>query len=157
MGEHRLGDKRLAYEESLRVPLVIAGGDVAARRVNAMVTNLDLAPTLLDLAGVPVPGTMQGHSLAALLRGGGAGVRDAFLYEYMSESAFPVIPDMFAIRTQGRKLVVYPGSPDEELYDLATDPSELQNLAFRPEWAPVHADLRRQLDLLLAQTGAPQP
>ena len=154
LGEHRLGDKRLAYEESLRVPLVIAGADVVARRVNAMVLNLDLAPTLLDLAGVAVPGTMQGHSLAALLRGGGAAVRDAFLYEYMNESFFPVIPDILGIRTQGRKLVTYPGTGDEELYDLQTDPYELQNLAGRPEWAAVHADLRQQLDRLLRETGA---
>jgi N-acetylglucosamine-6-sulfatase len=157
MGEHRLGDKRLAYEESLRVPLVIAGSGVVARRVNAMVLNLDLAPTLLDLAGVVVPASMQGHSLAGLLRGGSSGVRDSFLYEYTNESAFPVIPDILGIRTQGRKLVTYPGTSDEELYDLQTDPYELQNLVFRPEWAAVHDDLRQQLDRLVAQTGATPP
>lgn len=156
LAEHRLGDKRPAYEESLRVPLVIAGGAVAPRRVNAMALNLDLAPTVLDLAGVAVPGNMQGHSLANLLRGGGASVRDSFLYEYMNESSFPVIPEILGIRTQSRKFVTYPGSSDEELYDFTSDPYELQNLAGRPEWAAVRADLKQQLDNLIQQTGAPQ-
>ena len=62
LGEHRLGDKRLAYEESLRVPFVVAGPDVSARRLGAMALNLDLAPTILDLAGVAVPTEMQGRS-----------------------------------------------------------------------------------------------
>jgi len=98
LGEHRLGDKRLAYEESLRVPLVFAGGDVTAHRVQAMALNLDLAPTIVDLAGVPVPANMQGRSLAPILRGGSLSPRDSFLYEYMAEGAFPVVPDIVGIR-----------------------------------------------------------
>jgi len=122
-----------------------------------MALNLDLAPTIVDLAGVPVPANMQGRSLAPILRGGSLSPRDSFLYEYMAEGAFPVVPDIVGIRTQGRKLVTYPGAPDEEMYDLASDPYELQNLAGRPEWATVHDDLRQQLDRLLQQTGAPPP
>ena len=155
LGEHRLGDKRLAYEESMRVPLVVAGPDVVARRVAAMALNLDLAPTLLDLAHVAVPGEMQGRSLARLLRGESVPLRDSFLYEYDMESFFPVIPDIRAIRTQTRKYVTYPGTPsDDELYDLATDPGETANLARRLEWASMRAEMRQQLDRLLTETGA---
>jgi hypothetical protein len=64
---------------------------------------------------------------------------------------------MVAVRTPGRKYVTYPTRPgDEELYDLATDPREVMNLAARPEWQGVRADLRRQLDRLLDETGTPR-
>lgn len=155
LGEHRLGDKRIAYEESIRVPFVVAGRDLAARRSSAMALNLDLAPTILDLAGAPIPGTMQGRSLGPLLRGESiAPMRDSFLYEYETDSVYPVVPSLFAIRTLGRKYVAYPDRPDEdELYDLGTDPSELTNLARRPEWEATRASLRQQLFRLLDQTG----
>jgi N-acetylglucosamine-6-sulfatase len=156
-GEHRLGDKRLAYEESIRIPFVVAGVDLAPRHVDSMVLNLDFAPTILDLAGVAVPAEMQGRSLARLLRAEGPGVHDSFLYEYSSESFLPVVPDIQAVRTAARKYVTYPGGGgDDELYDLATDPTEMRNLAERPEWAPTRTDMREQLQRLLRQTGAPQ-
>jgi N-acetylglucosamine-6-sulfatase len=155
LGEHRLGDKRLAYEESIRIPLVIGGGGLTPRRVSAMALNLDLAPTALDLAGLPVPAEMQGRSLAKILRGEAAPARESFLYEYNSESFFPVIPEILAIRTPGRKYVTYPDSPSEdELYDLEADPNEMRNVAGRPEWAGARAELRLGLDRLLVQTGA---
>ena len=157
LGEHRLGDKRLAYEESLRVPLVVAGADVIPHRVNGMVLNLDLAPTILDLAGMAVPPSMQGRSLAPLFRGASAFPRDSFLYEYSVEDAFPVIPEIVGIRTQTRKFVTYPGTLDEELYDLASDPNEMKNLADLPEWVAARDDMRQQLNRLLLQTGAPPP
>jgi len=155
LGEHRLGDKRLAYEESMRVPLVFGGADLAARRVSAMALNLDLAPTLIDLARVAVPSNMQGRSLAGLLRGAPSLPRDAFLYEYDTERPFPVVPDIFAVRTPGRKYVAYPGDPAaDELYDLVGDPGEMVNLAGRPEWAAARADMRARLQRLLTETGA---
>jgi len=157
LGEHRLGDKRLAYEESMRIPLVIGGADLRPRRVSAMALNLDLAPTALDLAGVSVPADMQGRSLAKLLRGEPAPLRESFLYEYQEESFLPIVPDILAVRTASRKYVTYPSSPSEvELYDLLTDPNEMRNLAGRPEWAAAQADLRQALERLLVETGAPQ-
>lgn len=157
LGEHRLGDKRLAYEESLRIPFVVAGGGLAARRAEVVALNLDLAPTILDLAGLGVPAEMQGRSLARPLRGEAAPARESFLYEYDTESFFPVIPDIQAIRTASRKYVTYPGSTsEEELYDLVNDPMEMRNLAGRPEWAAARLELRQQLDRLLTETGAPR-
>jgi N-acetylglucosamine-6-sulfatase len=157
LGEHRLGDKRLAYEESMRIPFVVAGPGVIARPVSSMALNLDVAPTILDLAGVTVPADMQGRSLARVLRAEAPMVRDSFLYEYDRESFFPVIPDIRAIRTQTRKYISYAESPSEdELYDLASDPGELVNLAHRPEWASARIEMRQQLERLLVETGADQ-
>ena len=159
LGEHRLGDKRLMYEESIRVPFVIAGSGIAApSRSTAMVLNLDLAPTLLQLAGVNVPATMQGTSLVPLLRGQTTSVRDSFLYEYFSDPLIPGVPAMTGVRTERWTYVRYPGIPDvEELYDLNLDPSELNNLAAATDHATVKADLRNQLNRLLAATGGASP
>ena len=141
----------------MRIPFLISGADLGARRVSAMALNLDLAPTALDLAGLSVPADMQGRSLAKLLRGEPAPVRNSFLYEYQAESFLPIVPDILAVRTATRKYVTYPSRPsDLELYDLLTDPSEMRNLAGRPEWAAAQADLRQALERLIVETGVPQ-
>jgi len=155
LGEHRLGDKRLAYEESIRVPMVMAGPGLAAREATGMALNIDVAPTLLELAGVPAPATMQGRSLVKMLRGELAGVRDAFLYEYGMDGYLPAIPAIQAVRTGGRIYVRYPGRPgEEELYDFASDPREVANLAARPEWQSVREGMRQLLDRQLAETAS---
>jgi N-acetylglucosamine-6-sulfatase len=154
LGEHRLGDKRLAYEESLRVPLVVSGPGLAPRAAAGLALNLDVAPTLLDLAGVAVPPSMQGRSLAGVLRGQSDAVRDAFLYEYEADPRLPVIPRILALRTATQKYVTYPTRPGEyELYDLATDPSEVGNVCDRPEWAQRRRELAQRLEQMLAETG----
>jgi N-acetylglucosamine-6-sulfatase len=156
LGEHRLGDKRLAYEESMRIPFVMAGAGLPPRRVNGMALNLDVAPTLLELAGVPVPREMHGRSLVRLLRGESQRVRDSFVYEYFTERSLPVVPPFHGIRTAGMKYLRY-ANAEEELYDLGADPFELANLSARPEWASVKLDLRAQLDRLLDETSPPEP
>jgi N-acetylglucosamine-6-sulfatase len=159
LGEHRLGDKRLMYEESIRVPFVVAGGETAgSRRTAALVLNIDLAPTILQLAGAAVPASMQGRSLAGLLRGQAASVRDSFLYEYFSDPLIPGVPAMNGVRTERWSYVTYPElSAGEELYDLGSDPLELTSLAAAPDQAAVKAGLRDQLAQLLKSTGAPAP
>jgi N-acetylglucosamine-6-sulfatase len=159
LGEHRLGDKRLMYEESIRVPFVIAGSGVPApRRTSAMVLNLDLAPTILQLAGVAAPASMQGRSLVGLLRGQAAGMRSSFLYEYFSDSLIPGVPAMQGVRTDHWAYVTYPGlSGAEELYDLDADPGELTSLAAVPERDAVKRAMRDELDRLLATTGGASP
>jgi N-acetylglucosamine-6-sulfatase len=155
LGEHRLGDKRLAYEEALRVPLVVKGGGLLPRAVGALALNIDVAPTVLELAGLSAPASMHGRSLAGVMRGQAQSVRDAFLYEYAPDSNLPVIPAITAVRTTSQKYVTYPGRPGEsELYDLATDPGEVTNLSDRPEWQARRADLQQRLQQLLAETGA---
>ena len=153
LGEHRLGDKRLAYEESLHVPMVMKGPDLSPRVVTSMALNIDVAPTLLDLAGLGVPMSMQGKSLAGVLRGQTPSVHDAFLYEYDPDSRLPVIPAIVALRTASQKYVTYPGRASEcELYDLQADPGEVTNRCDQPEWRARRAELQARLDQILAET-----
>ena len=146
LGEHGLGDKRSAYEESIRVPLLVRWpGRVprGGRTEDAMVLNVDLAPTLLEAAGVPVPREMQGRSLLPYLGGrGGARPRESFFYEYFYERGYPAIPTVFAVRTPDAKLVKYPGHDEwTELFDLKADPYETKNLYADPAQEP----LRRRM------------
>ncbi|MDO8541103.1 MAG: sulfatase-like hydrolase/transferase [Opitutaceae bacterium] len=133
LGEHGLGDKRSAYEESLRVPLLIklAGRGAARTATNdAMVLNLDYGPTILELAGAkPLPGA-QGRSFRPVLEGRTpADWRTAFFYEYFREGNFNA-PTVLAMRTSTHKLVTYPGHQDwTEVMDVKGDQYETRNLA----------------------------
>ena len=156
LGEHRLGDKRLMYEDSIRVPLLIAGGGAVPERSSSLVLNIDLAPTILQLAGAPVPGGMQGRSLAGLVRHEATSVRDSFLYEYFTDSLIPGVPPMLGVRTASWTYVTYPGlAQGDELYDLGRDPDELTNLADVAAQAGTRSEMRGQLERLLASTGGP--
>jgi len=130
-GEHGLIDKRTMYEASIRVPLIIRGpaGGRGGKRLQQMVLNLDFAPTFIELAGGQVPDSMQGRSFAPILQDSAAPGRDAFLYEYFWERAFPQTPTVLGVRTDQHKLMRYHGVWDRyELYDLAADPQEKHNL-----------------------------
>ena len=131
-GEHGLIDKRHAYEESMRVPLLVwAPGMVKPNSVvEQVVMNVDLAPTFLELAGAPKPSQMQGYSFINLLKGSIAGwQRDKVFYEYYWESAFPQTPTTFAVRSDRYKYIYYNGVWDiNELFDLQNDPFEMNNL-----------------------------
>jgi N-acetylglucosamine-6-sulfatase len=157
-GEHGLIDKRCAYEESMRIPLLAyAPGLVeAGGRCEAIVANIDVAPTLLDLAGLTPPAWMDGQSFAGLLRDPRAtdSWRTSLLYEYYWEPAFPQTPTTFALRTDRFKLIQYHGIWDtDELYDLANDPGETSNLISRPEYQQTVSEMRRQLHQRLEATG----
>lgn len=139
MGEHGLGDymgdKRSAYEEAMRIPLIVryppahASGTIS----DALVLNIDLAPTLLDLAGETVPTEIQGKSWQPLLADSFAEVRTGFFYEYFFENKFAETPTILALRTKDTKIVKYPDHPEwTELFDLQADPFERQNLAYSP-------------------------
>jgi arylsulfatase A-like enzyme len=135
LGEHGLGDKRSLYEESLRIPMLVRYPRLFGngRLVDELVLNIDLAPTFLDLAGVPAPREMQGVSWKALAAGQKlANWRQSFLAEYFYESGVNV-PTIVGIRTANAKLVKYPGHAEwTEVFDLAVDPYELKNLAADP-------------------------
>ncbi len=147
LGEHGLGDKRSIYEESLRVPMLVRYPRLFGKGkvVDEMVLNIDLAPTFLDLAGVPVPREMQGVSWKTLAAGQKpANWRQSFLAEYFYENGGGDTPTLVGIRTSNAKLVKYPGHPEwTEVFDLAVDPYELENLATDPAAA---AKLRSELD-----------
>ncbi|HEX4147539.1 MAG TPA: sulfatase-like hydrolase/transferase [Pirellulales bacterium] len=146
LGEHGLGDKRTAYDESLRIPLLMRYPRLSRRgiSIDSMVLNIDLAPTLLDFAGVKVPAQMQGRSWKPLVTGDSSGAdwRHAFFYYYFRERNFAA-PTVTAVRTDTAKLIRYPGHDDwTEMFDLQTDPYETHNLFADAG----HAGLRRELE-----------
>ena len=156
LGAHRLFDKRVMYEESVRVPLFMRYPKriAAGSKPKGMVSSLDLAPTVLELAGVTVPDSMQGRSLWPLLEDEQVSWRDTLLYEYFQEYG-PGVPTILGVRTERYKYVTYPELPDDigELYDLEKDPGELRNLIGVPRYGEVVQMMQGRLEAQLAQTG----
>jgi N-acetylglucosamine-6-sulfatase len=158
LGEHEgLWDKRVAYDTSIRVPLLVRypPAFAAATVCSSLALNLDVAPTLLRLAGAAVPPVMQGLDLVPLARG--ETEREAFLYEYVASTG--EVPTIVAVRTPRHKLVTYPEDPArrDELYDLARDPDERRNRLDDPRYAEVLAQLRGRLATLESETGFSLP
>jgi len=131
-GEHGLTDKRTAYEASIRVPLIASGpGFDKGRVVEDVVANIDIAPTLLDAAGVKTPEWYDGSSFLPLASGKKPATprSKSFVYEYFWEYNFPYTPTTFAVRNDTYKYIQYYGLWDtEELYNLKDDPEEKHNL-----------------------------
>ena len=159
-GEHGLIDKRQAYEESMRVPLLAMGAQVApdVGSVEQNVQNIDIGPTILDIAGVPPSEQFDGRSFLPLLRGENpTNWNDTIYYEYFWERPFPQTPTVHAIRTDQYKYIRYHGIWDlNELYDLKTDPLEMNNLIRRPEHAEVAKQLRSALFSWMQRTDGSQ-
>ena len=135
-GEHGLIDKRQMYESSMRVPMlayapgVIAPGTV----VEELVQNIDVGPTVLEVAGLATPERMDGQSFLKLLEGKKIPWREEAFYEYYWERNFPHTPTVHGVRTKRYKYIHYHGIWDlDELYDLQNDPDEKHNLIHDPQ------------------------
>jgi N-acetylglucosamine-6-sulfatase len=154
-GEHGLIDKRTAYDASMRVPLLMAGGGLpAGAEVEEVVANIDLAPTMLEAAGLAAPAAMDGRSALRLARGESIPWRDTLLYEYYWERNFPQTPAMHALRGARYKYIRYYGLWDtDELYDLQADPLERRNLIRDPAHQKMVAQLNAALFRTLEATG----
>ena len=179
LGEHGLWDKRFAYEPSMRIPLIawfpklIKPGKVQEE----LVLNIDVAPTMLELAGVPIPSYVQGKSLKPLMEGRKTSWREDFLYHYhlemdlskMSEKerqnfdkqwrgagldpAPLLVPENLAVRNKEWKYITYPGAGEtDELYNLAKDPHEMKNLISDPGCADVVKKMKARLANLIEET-----
>jgi arylsulfatase A-like enzyme len=158
LGEHGLGDKRAAYDESMRIPLLWRYPRLpqSPKVIDKIVLNLDLAPTFLDFAGITVPAAMQGLSWKPLLTRSSRNWRNAFLFEYFFEPGLPATPAMMAVRTPTAKLISYPGHPDwTEVFDLKHDPYELNNLARDRRHSKLRAQLEAELARQIGQYGHP--
>jgi arylsulfatase A-like enzyme len=166
-GEHGFFGKWLLYEESIRVPLLIADPRLPAkdrgRTSDALVLNIDLAPTMLAMGGVPVPPAMQGVSLIPLLSDPALTLRDSFfcehLYEHDVNSPVLHIVPSEGLRTKDWKYIRYfnnPGPEGEQLYNLATDPLETKNLIADPAASEQLASLRREYERLRTELGPHQ-
>jgi N-acetylglucosamine-6-sulfatase len=155
-GEHGLIDKRTAYEESMRVPMLMQCPQLfkAGSTVEQVVANIDIAPTLLEAAGLRAPKHMAGKSFIALAQGRSAGWRDGLLYEYYWERNFPQTPTMHALRGQRYKYIHYHGVWDtDELYDLQNDPLETTNLIFSEAHQATIKQMNQQLFETLKQSA----
>ncbi len=149
-GEHGLIDKRNAYEESMRVPLLVHGPGLVDENfvVNQIALNIDIAPTILNIAGVKkMPQQFEGRSLLPLAKSEKVTPwRNDFLYEYYWEFNYPSTPTTFALRTDNYKFITYHGIWDtEELYNIKNDPKEMHNLIHDEAYLTIIADLRKKL------------
>lgn len=161
-GEHGLIDKRTAYEESMRVPLLARCPELfsGGRTVEKMVAGLDIMPTFLEAVGIAPPKDLDGRSMLPLLTGkGDPQWRTDLLYEYYWERNFPQTPTLHALRTDRYKYVHYYGIWDlDELYDLQEDPLETTNLILNPERKATIQQLNKRLfDLMEANGGMEIP
>ncbi|MBA4136662.1 MAG: hypothetical protein C0518_05030 [Opitutus sp.] len=152
LGEHLFTSKVLAYEASVRVPLFISGPGIGPGSSVELATNLDIAPTLLDWAGVAVPDKVYGRSLRSAVSSGGGALRNAVLYEMAPAPDTARNPFIQALRTDTMKLIrtYRTGSETDvefvELYDLARDPQERHNLADYPEFAARLKEINERMD-----------
>jgi arylsulfatase A-like enzyme len=156
-GEHRIpGDKFLPYEESLRVPLIIRGPGVpAGKTINGQVSNVDFAPTLLDMANAKAGRTMDGVSLLPATRNPKRRPDRAIAIEALQplfENAnIPVNrwdQPYTGVRTDDYTYVVWTKTGEQELYDLKKDPFQLTNVVSDPAYAAVREDLAGKLEIL---------
>jgi arylsulfatase A-like enzyme len=155
LGEWRLFDKRLMHEPSIRVPMMIRYPErIRPGTVREeMVLDVDLAPTILDLAGVSAPRSMQGESVMALVGHDNPQWRQEWLYDYYEWPGPEKVRPHRGIRTKTHKLIHYYLEPQEfELYDLANDPGERNNLYGLPAHDKIQAELTAALARLLQQT-----
>ncbi len=159
-GEHGLIDKRQAYEESMRVPLLAMGAavDPSVKVIEQNVQNIDIGPTVLDIAGITSSDQFDGQSFLPLLRGNSPeNWRDTIYYEYFWERPFPQTPTVHAIRTADYKYIRYHGIWDlNELYDIKNDPLEMNNLIRNTAYAEEAKSLRNALFKWLEKTDGNQ-
>ncbi|HYW43529.1 MAG TPA: sulfatase [Bryobacteraceae bacterium] len=170
LGDHGWFDKRLMYEESLRMPFLMRyPGAIRGGSVNRdMALNIDFAPLFLDYAGVKPPGEMQGRSFRACVEGHTPkDWRQAMYYRYwMHNDSDHHVPAHYGVRTARWKLIYYYGrplgksganppdsAPEWELYDMRNDPREMRNLYGDAKYASVARGMKAQLDRLQREAG----
>ncbi len=155
-GEHGLIDKRVAYETSIRVPMLMqcpelfTGGTV----VEEVVANIDIAPTVLEAMGLVKPPHMDGQSFIPLGQGKKVPWREYFLYVYYWEKNFPQSPTVFSLRGSRYKYITYYGLWDaDELYDIQADPTESKNLLYDPAYRKVVRTMENRLYEMMHEMG----
>ncbi len=158
-GEQGLIDKRTAYKASVRIPMLIwwPGTIGGPQTIGEIVANIDIAPTLLDIAGTAVPAEMDGRSMKPLIEGAETDWRRELLYEYYWERNYPYTPTTHALITGRYKFIRYHGIWDlDEFYDLREDPDELVNLIHSEKHRDLTDAHRERLFELLEETRGMQ-
>jgi arylsulfatase A-like enzyme len=159
LGEHGWYDKRWMYEESLKTPLIVRWpGHVKPGSVNGeIVSNLDIPETLLQMAGVEVPGDMQGRSLVPLLEGTTVeDWRTSFYYHYYEKGIHNVVPHE-GVRTPTHKLIHFYETDEWEMYDLMADPNEIRSVYGTSAHTAVQQALLEELVRLKMELQVPSP
>ena len=159
IGEHGWYDKRWMYEESLQTPLLVRWpGHIEAGSVNsAMVSNLDFAATFLDLAGVEAPGDLQGRSLKPLFLGETPeDWRTSHYYHYYEYPGYHCVERHYGVRTSHHKLIYFYDRDEWELFDLETDPMELNSVYADEAYADVVNELKTELTRLREHYAVPE-
>lgn len=152
-GEHKLVDKRWPYEEAIRIPMIIKDPRTIqnqGRRSQELALNIDMAPTILDLAGIPIPDNMEGKSVKPILQNRDFNLRDSFLYEYYKEFPYNT-PELNAVRTRNYIYIDYEGGRPHELYDIIEDPRTQINLMGTEQGEAVLPELKELLSKYIAQ------
>jgi len=157
LGEHGWFDKRFAYDESFKTPLLVSwpGKIAPGSKSTEMVQNLDFAQTFLDVAGVEAPDDMQGESLVPLFTGNtDQWTRDAVYYHYYEYPAEHMVNRHYALVSEDYKLIhFYYGLDYWELYDRKKDPHEMNNVYGDPAYAEVQEELHRQMEQIREKYG----
>ena len=154
LGEHGLYDKRWMYEESLQMPCLVSYPKAIKKGQNLqdITLNIDVAPTILDFAGVKIPSDMEGESMKGLLTGDKKAERNwrkEAYYQYFEYPKWHNVQPHYGIRTTRYKLIHFYYNIDEwEFYDLQSDPKEVKNDINNPKYAKIIADLKVRLNKL---------
>jgi N-acetylglucosamine-6-sulfatase len=156
--EHKLGDKRAAYEEALRIPMLARYPKLIkpGTQIDQMVLDIDFAPTFCELAqSSSKPAIFHGRSMLPLFSGdfNGQPWRTSALFEYFMEPAYANVPTWHAVRTDRWKYIYYDDVADvDELYDLKNDPYEMKNVIADPANAEQVAAMKAEMKTMLEQT-----
>ncbi len=155
-GEHGLFDKRVAYETSSRVPMLMQCPELFEEGtvVDQVVANIDIAPTIMEAMGLRKPPHMDGQSFIPLAQGKNIPWRDYFLYVYYWEQNYPMTPTHFSLRGDEYKYTTYYGLWDtDELFDILKDPQEQNNLAHDPNFATTKNEIQDRLYAMMDDLG----
>jgi uncharacterized sulfatase len=150
-GEHGWYDKRFMYEPSLAIPLVVRYPNELDKgvRKNAMVQNVDLAPTILDFVGAEIPADMQGMSLKPTLKGEVDDPRESIYYHYYQSTGWHTVPKHLGVRNGQYKLIYYYELDEWELFDLENDPDEMKSIYGQESSAGLTQSLKQELKRLI--------
>ena len=156
LGEHGWYDKRWMFEESFRMPFLVRWPGVInpGSRPAQLIQNIDYAPTFLEIAGLKIPGEVQGQSLVPLFKGNAGDWRESLYYSYY-EFGEHRVPQHFGVRTARHKLMYFPRSKEWNLIDLKTDPHEMKSVYAEPGYTKTREALTREFNRLRKHFDAP--
>ena len=156
LGEHGWYDKRWMFEESFRMPFLIRwpGQIAAGSKLDALIQNIDYAPTFLDAAGLEIPSEVQGMSMRPLFRDPAAEWRSSLYYAYY-ELGEHAVPQHFGVRTDRYKLMYFPKSDEWNMFDLEKDPGEMASVHDDSAYSDTRDELTREFYRLRKRFEAP--